>query len=215
MQFIAHRGLHDVVPENTIDAFQRAIDAGFDGVELDAHTTQDGVCVVHHDYTVVTPSASLVIAKNSYAAVLKANPAIPRLSDVLDLLANKLHVYIELKGHSIEHEVAQVIQASHAECSVHSFDHHAVARFKSILPNIRTGILQSSRLMDSVHALQAAGAQDLWQWYEFVDRHLVEAVQAIGGQVICWTADEPQLWHEFREMGVAGICTDLSPLAKR
>jgi hypothetical protein len=47
----AHRGLHDIkkgIPENSIPAFQAAIEAGY-GIELDVHLTKDGKLVVFHD----------------------------------------------------------------------------------------------------------------------------------------------------------------------
>lgn len=46
---IAHRGGSGLWPENTLGAFERAIDMGAEGIELDVHLTKDGVLVVHHD----------------------------------------------------------------------------------------------------------------------------------------------------------------------
>jgi len=208
-EFIAHRGVHDVFTENTIDAFRRAIDLGFDAVELDVHATADGVCVVHHDETVVTAKVALSIRGTYFETLRTAAPLVPRLDEVLALLAGRAHVYIELKSRDIERHVADAIRASTVECSVHSFDHQAVLKIRQLLPSIRTGILQSSRLVDSVHALRAAGATDLWQWHEFVDDRLIESVASIGGRVIAWTANTPSEWDVFSMIGVAGICTDV------
>ncbi|MCB0506008.1 MAG: glycerophosphodiester phosphodiesterase, partial [Cyclobacteriaceae bacterium] len=49
---IAHRGFSGVAPENTLAAFQKAIEAGADYFELDVHTTKDDSLVVIHDTTV-------------------------------------------------------------------------------------------------------------------------------------------------------------------
>jgi glycerophosphoryl diester phosphodiesterase len=46
----AHRGASAVAPENTLAAFDQALDAGADGLELDVHLSRDGVVVVHHDF---------------------------------------------------------------------------------------------------------------------------------------------------------------------
>jgi len=46
---IAHRGGAGLWPENTMEAFERAIDMGADGIELDVHLSHDGQLVVHHD----------------------------------------------------------------------------------------------------------------------------------------------------------------------
>jgi len=211
MQFIAHRGAHDVFPENTIAAFQRAVDLGFDAVELDVHATADGICVVHHDELAASPSMAFSIRGTFYHTLRLELPDIPRLDDVLDLLAGRVHVYVEVKGRDIEEYVAKTLANTRAECSVHAFDHHVITRMKQLLPKIPYGILQSSRLVDSAHALQAVGATDLWQWHEFVDQRLVDEVRKVGGRVICWTANTPSEWNLFKDMGVAGICTDLHP----
>jgi glycerophosphoryl diester phosphodiesterase len=209
MEFIAHRGAHDVFTENTIDAFQRAMDLGFHAIELDVHVTADGVCVVNHDESVVTPKVALSIRGTYYETLHTAAPLLPRLDAVLDLVAGKAHAYVEIKNRDVEAELAEVIRSSSAEASVHSFDHEVVLRMRQLLPQVRTGILQTSRLVDSAHALRAAGATDLWQWHEFVDRALVEQVTAAGGRVIVWTANTPSEWRVFDDLGVAAICTDL------
>lgn len=209
MEFIAHRGVHDVFTENTLDAFTRALDLKFDGVELDVHATADGVCVVHHDETVVTNKVTLSIRGTYFETLRSAAPLVPRLDEVLTLLGRQTKVYVEIKSRDIEGYVADVIAASTADCSVHSFDHEAVRRMRGLMPKLRTGILQTGRLVDSAHALRAAEAQDLWQWHEFIDRQLVERVTDVGGRVIAWTANTPGDWPVFRDMGVAALCTDV------
>jgi glycerophosphoryl diester phosphodiesterase len=209
IEFIAHRGVHDVYTENTLDAFQRAMDLGFHGIELDAHVTADGVCVVNHDESVITSRVTLSIRGTYYEPLHAAAPLPPRLDAVLDLVAGKAHAYVEIKNRDVEAQLAEVLRRSSAEASVHSFDHEVVLRMRQLLPQVRTGILQTSRLVDSAHALRAAGATDLWQWHEFVDRALVEQVRAAGGRVIVWTANTPSEWRVFDDLGVAAICTDL------
>ena len=59
---LAHRGASGHALENSRDAFQRAVDLGADGVELDIHATADGSLVVHHDPTLpgLGPIAQLI-----------------------------------------------------------------------------------------------------------------------------------------------------------
>ena len=208
-EYIAHRGVHDVYTENTLDAFQRALDLGFHGIELDVHVTADGVCVVNHDESVIAPRVALSIRGTYYNTLQAAAPLLPRLDAVLDLVAGKARAYIEIKNRDVETELAAVLRATAADVAVHSFDHEVILRMRRIMPQLRTGILQTSRLVDSVNALRAAEAMDLWQWHEYVDRALVEQVAAVGGRVIAWTANTPSEWRVFTDLGVAGICTDL------
>ena len=117
MEFIAHRGVHDVFTENTLDAFQRAIDLGFHGIELDVHVTADGVCVVNHDESVVTSRVALSIRGTYYDTLHAAAPLLPRLDAVLELVSGKAHAYVEIKNREVEAELAEVIRRSSAEAS--------------------------------------------------------------------------------------------------
>ncbi|MEO8945105.1 MAG: glycerophosphodiester phosphodiesterase [Gemmatimonadaceae bacterium] len=208
-EFVAHRGVHDVYTENTLDAFQRALDLGFHAIELDVHVTADGVCVVNHDESVITPRVALSIRGTYHNTLHAAAPLLPRLDEVLDLVAGRAHAYVEIKNRDVEPQLAEVLKRSAAEASVHSFDHDVILRMRRLMPQLRTGILQSSRLVDSASALRSAEATDLWQWHEFIDRSLVEQVAAAGGRVIAWTVNTPSEWRVFDDLGVAGICTDL------
>ena len=209
IESIAHRGVHDVFAENSLDAFKRALDLGFSGIELDVHVTADGVCVVHHDEAVVTPGVALSIRGTYFNTLHAAAPALPRLESVLELVSHRAQVYVDLKNSDVEADLARVIVRSSADVSVHAFNHCAVLRMRHLLPQLRTGILQTSRLVDSVSALRAAEATDLWQWHEFVDHALVREVAAANGRVIAWTTNTPSDWRTFQEIGVAGVCTDI------
>jgi len=208
-EYIAHRGAHDVFVENTLDAFERAVTLDFDAVELDVHATADGICVVHHDESVITPRVALSIRGTYFDTLHAAAPLVPRLDAVLDLLAGRARAYVEVKGRGIEEFVAPVLRATRTDVAAHSFDHETVSRLGQLVPGLRTGILLDSRLVDSVHALRAAGATDLWQSHESVDGRLIAEVRAAGGRVIVWTANSPADWRVFEDLGVAGICTDL------
>lgn len=59
---IAHRGGADLWPENTLEAFARAIDMGVDGLEFDIQLSKDGALVIHHDAT-LKPAATRLNGK--------------------------------------------------------------------------------------------------------------------------------------------------------
>ena len=48
---MAHRGVCQAAPENTLEAFRAAYRTGIEGVEIDIRMTRDGVIVIHHDAT--------------------------------------------------------------------------------------------------------------------------------------------------------------------
>lgn len=98
---VAHRGVHDnrLVDENTLEAFQLALNLKLWGVELDVRWTSDLVPVVIHDTnTTRVFGKSLTIGKAPFANLRHQFPEIPTLAEVIDLCAGKIHLMLELKS---------------------------------------------------------------------------------------------------------------------
>ena len=91
---IAHRGVRDKYPENSLPAFITAVDEGADAIELDVHGTRDGVVVVHHDPLLpresTSPFAARAIATLAYDELssfeLQHGVFVPTLDEVLDAI---------------------------------------------------------------------------------------------------------------------------------
>ena len=218
-QAIAHRGVRDRYPENSLPAFIAAVDAGADAVELDVHATIDGVVVVHHDAQLsrdsASPLAGRAISALSYDELasfeLAPGVSVPTLDDTLHAVSSRAKVYIEIKAAKIESLVANLlakIPDAASTCAIHSFDHRIVRRFREIAPTIPAGILIVAYPVDAASLLSAANARDLWQSCEFIDRDLVDSIHAADGRVIAWTCNDSAEWRRLRELGVDGICTD-------
>lgn len=101
----AHRGLHEngtAAPENSLEAFRRAVDAGF-GIELDIQLSKDGVVVVFHDDTLKRVcGVEGSVCDYTYDELLRlklcgTKERIPRLEEVLQLVAGKVPLIVELK----------------------------------------------------------------------------------------------------------------------
>lgn len=221
---IAHRGASREAPENTLAAFARALELGADGIELDVHRTADGVVVVHHDPVPKPAAGESGLAWKPLAAMTAAEVRriqvggthnIPTLDEVLDLVGNRAIVYCELKGAGVVEEAAQMLERHRGPSAMHSFDHRAVLRAAELAPRIPRGILVSSRLVDTAHAMRAAKATALWPHREHVDAELVHEVHALGGEVIVWTANDPLDVTRLSSLGVNGICSDDVKLARR
>lgn len=213
---IGHRGAPREFPENTLPSFERAIERGADAVELDVHATADGVCVVHHDPVVgraMDPThvgRALSSLRWSEAERVELAPGVflPSLAQVLEQLAGRAIVYVEIKGPKIEQLVTATIAASQARCAVHSFDHDAIARVARIAPGLRRGILFDEPPHDVRRSMLAAGATDVWPHWQLVDEDLVAAVHGAGGRVLPWTVNAPLVAKRLRDLGVGGICSD-------
>lgn len=212
---ISHRGLRANAPENSIPAFEAAIERGAEGIELDVHASLDGAVFVHHDFDVTVDGERKPIAGLDSGTIgharLAGDVKIPTLDETLEAIKGRARVYIEIKPRGIESDVARCLKRHTANIdryAVHSFDHRIVKRMLEIIPSVRTGILQVAYPIDSTAAMRAAGAFDLWQHADFVDASLVADVHARLGRLIVWTANDPLQWKQLSTLGVDGICTD-------
>lgn len=101
----AHRGLHDnqtEAPENSLQAFRRALNAGF-GIEMDVQLTKDGIPVIFHDFTLKRVCGGEgKICDYTYEELQQfslcgSKEKIPRFADVLNMIQGKVPLIIELK----------------------------------------------------------------------------------------------------------------------
>ncbi|MGK2963417.1 MAG: glycerophosphodiester phosphodiesterase [Gemmatimonadaceae bacterium] len=212
---ISHRGLHSAFPENSIPAFEAAIEAGADGIELDVHASADDMLFVHHDQALPVGGSQVPFAEIDSAEIsrltLDGNVGIPTLDDALSKIGSRALVFIEIKAAGVENAVVRCLKRhihNADRYAVHSFDHRVVKRLFELMPSVRTGILQVSYLVDSCSVMRKTGATDLWQHADFIDAKLVTDVHSCGGRVIAWTPDSEIRWSALADLGVDGICTD-------
>ncbi|SFJ74841.1 glycerophosphodiester phosphodiesterase family protein [Jannaschia pohangensis] len=158
--YIAHRGLHDRAdgrPENSMAAFQAAIDRGF-AIELDVQPSSDGVPMAFHDYKLERLTAQTGWTHDKSATelsgiTLSGGPAgVPRLSEVLTLVAGRVPLLIEIKDRDgemgtnvgpVETAVMAALAGYDGDVAVMSFNPHSVACFQREAPHLPRGIVTS------------------------------------------------------------------------
>lgn len=113
MLLFGHRGFSDQYSENTMLAFEKAIECGFDGIETDVHKTKDGVLVLCHDEKIDRTSDGKGYIKDmtyeelcTYNFGTKENPQkIPLLKELLELCKNKdIKINLEIKTNKIQYQ---------------------------------------------------------------------------------------------------------------
>ncbi|UXP32311.1 glycerophosphodiester phosphodiesterase family protein [Reichenbachiella agarivorans] len=114
---VGHKGASGVAPENTLAAFQKAIDMGADMVEIDVHYTKDGEVVVFHDEDVDrTTNGTGKVHKFTLAELKELDAGswfgdheqyrgekIPTLAETLDLIHGKVECVIDIKSKGHEY----------------------------------------------------------------------------------------------------------------
>ncbi len=227
---IAHRGSSRECLENTIVAFERALDQGADGIELDVHGSADGALVVHHDPVlpdVVATDESVVggarrtrvISRMSLneirATRLADGHPLPLLSEVFDLVGARATVYVEVKAPHVERAVASLLDRyPHVRAAVHSFDHRIPVAIRKLRPDTRIGMLSDLYPVDLASLLLPGTPDALWQHAPMVDDALVRTAHAAGVRVIAWTENDPVHARQLAAWGVDGLCTDVPALLR-
>lgn len=152
---IAHRGFFDnagPAPENSIPAFQRAVEHGY-GIELDVQLTTDHRLVVFHDATLkrmcgVKKSVSQCTYEELQKMTLADSPVhIPLFRDVLTSVNGKVPLIIEIKPEGDCMETARVLadalDSYHGTFCIESFHPGVVFWFRKNRPHIARGILST------------------------------------------------------------------------
>lgn len=224
-KIIAHRGASALAPENTLAAFQLALDQGADGIELDVMLSKEGEMVVIHDDSVDRTTNGAGKVADVTLAELKAldagqGEAIPTLAEVLDRFGGKFLINVELKNYSsmldgLPVAVAGLVKADNLAESIliSSFNPFNLPRFHRRAPESRLGLLtQPGKARSGLGRLFRFDA--LHPYYGDVDADLVQAEHAHGRQVNVWTVDDPEQLQRLAQLGVDAIITN-DPLRTR
>jgi glycerophosphoryl diester phosphodiesterase len=224
-QIIGHRGASGHAPENTLAAYRRALAAGVDGVELDAHLSSDGEVVVIHDFVLGrTADGTGPVGEHTLAALRRldagrwfgeafAGECIPTLAEALAMLS-AVRVIIEIKNgpvyyRGIAGRVAAVVRnARHPAITISSFDHAVLLEVKAAALDVPTAVLYSAKPIDPVRLARDAGAEILHPQWAYVTADGVARAHASGLRLETWTVDDPRDLASVVDTGADGIITN-------
>ena len=196
---VAHRGLHDLArPENSLAAFEHAIEAGLP-FECDLHLTKDGEVIVCHDSSLLRVTGKEGIIEDltleevrQYRFFDGSRPA--TLKEVLELNAGRVPMVIELKTYQgnakpLAEACAPIINAmpNRDLCYLISFDAEALREAK------KAGILLPLGFLVSTEAVKHASKELLYE-FDFIDVEVHYSLlprfakyRKDGGTLFCWT----------------------------
>ncbi len=215
---IAHRGASAEKPENTLDAFRRALAFRVDGIELDVHLSRDGVPVVFHDASLhrLTGARGRVTAKSwrelSLLCVHGIEP-IPRLVDVLRLTRGRAIVQIDLKAGTPVAPVLRAVKAARAMewVILASLGAATVKEAARLAPTVPRMLISEGKRTPAALARQlaACSASGLSVNHRAVrSAAFVHYFHARSFSVWCWTVNDPAVATRLVRRGVDGILGD-------
>ncbi|HET9126775.1 MAG TPA: glycerophosphodiester phosphodiesterase [Propionibacteriaceae bacterium] len=235
-QVWGHRGASDRAPENTLPAFELAVRAGADGIELDVQRSADGALVVCHDETVERTSdgegaivdltldelRSLDFSNGMEAF---AGTRIPLLAEVFELMRpTGLLVNVELKDSEEPYPgMAAQALALAADMGVSdrviwsSFNHHTLLAIRDADPAAPTGVLVVEPLVDIWAYARRLGASAVHPYHRAL-RLMPDAVErchAAGVRVNTWTVNSPADLADMAKLGVDVVISNVPDLGRR
>lgn len=221
----AHRGGALDHPENSMRAFEAALDLGYRYLETDAYATRDGVLIAFHDDCLdrVTDRQGR-IEELDWAQVREAriegSEPIPLLEDLLGAFP-EARVNIDPKHDAAVEPLIEAIRRTDAveQVCIGSFSGRRLAQMRAALgPRLCTsmGPWDTARLRFSSWGMPLGGfaaigcAQlPVTQWgIPLIDETLVARAHAAGLQVHVWTVDDPAEMNRLLDLGVDGLMTD-------
>jgi glycerophosphoryl diester phosphodiesterase len=230
---IAHRGAPTVAPEHTIAAYEAAIAAGADVLELDVHLSADDQLVVIHDTRLERTTDGRGLVREHTAQQLKRLDAgrwfgrrfrgqrLQLLGEVLERFRDRVAFAVELKAGSdvypgIEERLVTLLQLYDVadRTLIASFDHHALRRCREVDPDVRTGALVVARLIAPATLAPPGVLTALCLQAELVSAADVAAVREAGLDCYVWVVNDAADAARLAGWGVAGLVTDRPDLLR-
>lgn len=230
---IAHRGDSSRAPENTLPAFQKAIESGANMIELDVQLTSDNVPVIFHDaYLHKHSNGDGLLADFSSEQIRKLDAGswfsreftgepIPLLWELLELAKDRILLNIEIKTEAvtingetgIEQQVCKVIQSFGMENQVliSSFDYRVLERVCKINPDIKKGLLYNQK---KANGLSPVKLVKKYRAYSFhcsrwqIKKKWIEVCRENGIPVYVYTVNRKRSMISLMKKGVRGIFSD-------
>ena len=217
---IGHRGEKGYEPENTLISFEKAIEMGADGIELDVHLSLDGHLIVIHDETIDRTTNGKGAVNQLSLQELKAfrineTLEIPTLQEVLDLVNKRCFVNIELKNQDTAEKVVELIayyiiekKWSYDGFLVSSFDWHALQQVRFLDSKIPIGVLTETDLNLAISFARFMEAEALHPDFQLLTPEHISKIQEKDIKIYPWTVNNLEDIQKIKSLRVDGIITD-------
>jgi len=218
MLCIGHRGAMGYEPENTLLSVKKAIALGVDGIEIDVYNVENNLVVIHDRDLSRTTNGSGYLDRRSFSYVRSLDAGkgsqIPTLTEVIETVARRAMVNIELKGSNTANLVVDLIQIyldrgwSDRDFIVSSFDHYQLNIVKTACPKITTGMLIYGLPWNYLASAQQLKADFVIPSLDYVTEELISSVHQAGLQVWVYTVNQPEDLRLMQKLGVDAVFTN-------
>lgn len=224
-KIFAHRGFSGKYPENTMLAFEKAVEIGVDGIELDVHLTKDNEIVIIHDEDIKRTCDGEGLVKDMTLEELRKYDAsatfrgqygfcgIPTLREYFELVKDTpIITNIELKTGvyeypTIEKRVIDMVREFGLSEKIifSSFNHFTVKRCEEIAPEIKRGFLTGDWLYDFGKYTAERNVQCCHPWHVSLSEEVIREMHESGCEINTWTVNEYADIEKLSKWGVDSL----------
>jgi glycerophosphoryl diester phosphodiesterase len=234
---IAHRGASAYAPENTMAAFQKAVDLSADGIKFDVKCSKDGEMVIIHDQSLerTTNGRGKVIETDlkdlrnldagSFYSSEFTGEKIPLLSEVLEEFSKKLVINIELTNYSsindgLARKAANLVKRMRSEENLifSSFHPYNLIITRRIMPNVSVALLALPGVSGWIfrsNMMRWISPEIIHPFFNDVDKRFIEKQHQKNRKVNVWTVNTESQIIKLLKDNVDGLITDDPSLARR
>jgi len=221
---VAHRGAHHEAPENSLAAYQKAIDMGVDFIEVDIRTTKDGVIVSCHNETIDAYADTMTGKVNdfTYDELMKVDigikkgvewkgTRIPTFEEVLKIAKGKCGIYLDLKEAPVKELVALIKKYDLQHQTLWYSPSIRFWTFNELEKECADCIPMPDPVINSLleRTLNYMNPQVVANSYDTFNKDFAEKCHEKGVIVIIDEDNSyPEEWQKAIDLGVKGIQTD-------
>jgi glycerophosphoryl diester phosphodiesterase len=217
---IGHRGAMGYETENTIASIEKAVALGAPMIEIDVFQIASGELVVFHDNELdrLSNTSGPITSftwETLQEVVLEGGHSIPLLQTVLNQLAGRAALNIELKGPNTAAPVANLLEVylsngtwKEEDLLISSFDWNLLLETRDFLPEISIGVLTEAHPLEAIPKAIELSAVSINPYYKDLDATIVAQIHAAGFKVYTWTVNAPEDLKNVKKLGVDAVFTN-------
>ncbi|MBN1587311.1 MAG: glycerophosphodiester phosphodiesterase [Candidatus Omnitrophica bacterium] len=214
MKIIAHRGASAELPENTLEAFDRALEIGVDGIELDVLLSKDGRMVVRHDDLIEVNGQWHYVNELTLQQLqqidLRDGARIPSLEEVLDRFHGRVPLTLDLKALGVTEVLVPVLESRKAGPEIHvtSFLHGEIVQMAEQYPAVMRSIVLAAVPIRFRELFEDTQTKQVSLFRGYVSREGLAGLQKHGVSIWIYPVNMPREAQTFAGWGVDAIFTD-------
>lgn len=229
MEVWAHRGFSGLYPENTMLAFEKAVESGCDGIEMDVHLSKDGEPVVIHDESLLRTCGidkavsdltldELMLTRASKTQGDRFDATIPSFEEFCSFVKKSgTRANIEIKTGivyypHIEEKVVALVKKYGIEDQIifSSFNWLSLVIVKRLLPSVDCGLL-FEKMLDIKHLSYLASEAGLNLLHPdscLIDDEMIKESSSLGLKINAWTVNKEEDIKSMIEKSINGVITN-------